>query len=60
MRGIGLVTLLWSEDNEHVPIDYRIYAKNEDGYTKNQHFRDMLKLASHRGLNPEGVVFDSW
>ncbi len=60
LRGVSLVTLLWSKSDEHIPVDYRIYAKKEDGYTKNQHFCEMLKLAHHRGLKPKAVVFDSW
>lgn len=60
VRGIGLVTLLWSRNNEHIPIDYRIYAKREDGYTKNQHVREMLMLARHQGFKPKAVLFDSW
>lgn len=60
LRGIGLITLLWSKGDEHIPVDYRLYAKREDGYSKNQHFCEMLKLAYHRGLKPKAVVFDSW
>lgn len=60
VRGIGLVTLLWSQNDEHLPIDYRIYSKVSDGYTKNQHFQEMLKLADHKGIKPRAVVFDSW
>lgn len=60
VRGIGLVTLLWSQQDEHIPLDYRIYAKAQDGYTKNQHVQEMLRLAHHRGLHPTAVLFDSW
>lgn len=59
-RGIGLVTLLWTKHDEHLPLDYRIYAKKHDGYTKNQHVQEMLRLASHRKVRPKAVVFDSW
>lgn len=60
--GIGLTTLLWtgSDSKEHIPVDFRIYAKDEDGMTKNQHFRQMLTLAKHRGFAPTGVLFDSF
>lgn len=60
VRGVGLVTLLWSQLDEHIPVDFRVYAKSQDGYTKNQHFQAMLTLAHHRGLKPEGVLFDGW
>ena len=60
--GIGLTTLLWTGNDsaEHIPVDFRIYAKDEDGMTKNEHFRQMLTLAKHRGFKPKGVLFDSF
>lgn len=62
IAGIGLVNLVWYglESEECVPIDYRVYDKDTDGKTKNDHFRDMLKLAHDRGLNPDAVVMDAW
>jgi hypothetical protein len=66
VRGIGVTTLLWTnqyqtrKDALHIPIDYRIYAPQEDGYTKNQHFREMVLLSHHRGLSPKMVIIDSW
>ena len=58
--GIGLTTLLWSNTTEHIPIDFRVYAPDQDGYTKNQHAREMLTLAKHKGFTPEMVLMDSW
>lgn len=62
IAGIGLINLLWHglDSEESIPIDYRIYDKDTDGKTKNTHFRDMLKLAKDRGLEPEAVVMDTW
>ena len=61
VKGIGLETLLWTHDNnEHIPVDYRFYAKSTDGKTKNEHFMDMLKMAKHRGFKPGYVLGDSW
>jgi hypothetical protein len=62
IAGIGLVNLLWYDlsKKESVPVDYRIYAKDSDGKTKNTHFCEMLSLAKKRGINPEAVVMDSW
>ena len=60
VKGVGLVTLLWTEHDEHIPIDFRIYAKTQDGYTKNQHFQEMLRLAGYRGFHPQAVLFDTW
>ena len=58
--GINLVTLLWTDGERYIPIDYRIYNKDCDGLTKNDHFRDMLKTAKQRGFVPEFVLFDTW
>lgn len=59
--GIGVTTLLWSGDNnEHIPFDYRLYDKQNDGKTKNDHFREMLIKAKERGFTPKSVLIDSW
>ena len=41
------------------PIDFRIYNK-DNGITKNEYLRDMLKTARNRGFTPKMVMFDSW
>ncbi len=43
-----------------MPVDYRIFDKDRDGKTKNDHFAEMLFEAYQRGFNPELVCFDSW
>lgn len=62
IAGIGLVNLLWHglKSQESVPIDYRVYDKDTDGKSKNEHFREMLKLAKHREIKPSSVVMDAW
>jgi hypothetical protein len=60
VRGIGLVTLLWTDGDRHLPCDYRIYDKASDGKTKNDHFRELLFEAAARGFKPECVLFDGW
>jgi len=60
VMGINLVTLLWTDGERYIPIDYRIYNKGQDGLTKNDHFREMLQMAYQRGFRPECVCFDSW
>lgn len=62
IAGIGLVNLVWHglENEEFVPVDYRVYDKDTDAKTKNDHFRDMLKLSQNRGLTPDAVVVDAW
>lgn len=61
VRGVNVVNILWTNDGaEHIPVDFRLYSKKEDGMTRNQHVQDMLRLARHRGFEPRGVVFDTW
>ena len=61
VRGIGLVNLVHSDGEVFYPIDYRIFAPDQDGKTKNEHFRAMLLNAKHdKGLQAQTVLFDSW
>ncbi len=60
VSGISIITLLWTDGNAIIPIDFRIYDIDVDGKTKNDHFQDMLRKSKERGLNPEIVLFDSW
>jgi putative transposase len=60
VKGINLITLLWTDGIRCVPIDYRVFDKDRDGKTKNDHFAEMLLEAFERGFNPELVCFDSW
>jgi hypothetical protein len=58
VAGINLITLLWSDGVRCIPIDYRVFDKDRDGKTKNEHFSDMMLAAFERGFNPELVCFD--
>lgn len=58
--GINLITLLWTDGDRHVPVDYRLYDKAGDTLTKNDHFHALLRVANERDFAPECVVFDSW
>lgn len=60
VKGIGLVTLVWTDGTQSFPVDYRIYDKEGDALTKNEHFRAMLQTAFTRNFQPYFVLFDSW
>ncbi len=60
VSGINLVTLLWSDGERYIPVDFRIYNKAKDGLTKHDHFRAMLQTAKERGFQPDYILFDSW
>lgn len=60
VKGINLLSLLWTDGKARLPCDFRIYNKKTDGLTKNDHFRAMVHEAQQRGFEPELVAFDSW
>ena len=60
VRGICLLSLIWTDGKICIPIDFRIYCKKKDGKTKNEHLQDMLIIAKRRGFSPKYVMFDSW
>ena len=60
VSGINLITVLWTDGDRAVPTDYRIFDKDTDGRTKNDHFSELVMKAHERGFNPSMVCFDSW
>lgn len=60
VKGINLITLLWTDGEARLPCDFRLYNKGQDGLSKNDHFRAMIQAAQQRGFAPELVAFDSW
>jgi hypothetical protein len=60
VKGINLISMVWSDGDLLMPVDYRVYDKDGDKKTKNDHFQEMLDTAKKRGFTPEAVLFDSW
>ncbi|MBK8508706.1 MAG: transposase [Candidatus Competibacteraceae bacterium] len=61
VRGIGIVNLVHSTGTDDYPIDFRVYAPQADGLTKNEHFRDLLRRAyREKGIQAQTILFDSW
>lgn len=58
--GIDVVNLLWTDGENMVPVNYRVYEPSRDGKTKNDHGREMMGLAKQRDFNPEYVLLDAW
>ncbi|MGH7225005.1 MAG: transposase, partial [Gemmataceae bacterium] len=52
VKGINLLTLVWTDGDRHVPCDYRLYDKVHDGCGKNDLFAQQLRAAKQRGLHP--------
>jgi len=63
VRGIGVVNLVHTsgEDGACYPIDFRIYAKEADGKSKNDHFQEMLlRAVGDKQIKAKTALFDSW
>ena len=63
VRGIGVVNLVHStgRDGDFWPIDFRSYAPDADGKTKNKHFRGMLlRAVADKCLQAKTILFDCW
>jgi SRSO17 transposase len=61
VNGIDVVNLVHSDGETFAPIDYRIYAPDQDGKTKNDHFQEMLIAAKkEKGIQSKTVLMDSW
>jgi len=63
VKGIGVVSLIHSNGpaGDFYPIDYRVYAPDVDGKTKNHHFQEMFTNAiQHKRIRARTILFDSW
>jgi len=63
VRGIGIVNLVHSAGakQDFYPIDFRIYAPDQDGKTKNEHFVEMVRNAIlDKRIQAKRILFDSW
>jgi len=48
-------------EGDFYPIDYRIYAPDQDGKTKKDHFADMVINAVYaKNIKAKRILFDSW
>jgi len=62
VRGIGIVNLVQSagDQQDFYPSDYRIYAPDQDGQTKNEHFSEMvIQAVFAKKLQAKRILFDS-
>ncbi len=63
VKGIGLVNLVHTNgfEGDFYPIDYRVYAPEADGKTKNEHFREMfIRANTDKRIKARNIAFDSW
>ena len=59
-KGITVVTMIWTDGTKMIPVDLRVYNKEHDGKSKNDHFRELLQVAKERGFINPTILFDSW
>jgi hypothetical protein len=45
VKGINLLTLVWTDGDRHIPCDYRLCDKTHDGHSKNDLFAQQLRAA---------------
>jgi DDE superfamily endonuclease len=63
VKGIGVVSLVHSggQGEEFYPIDYRGYAPDVDGKTKNDHCQEMFVNAlDQKQMQARTILFDGW
>jgi hypothetical protein len=63
VRGIGVVSWVHSDgkDADFYPIDYRVYAPDVAGKTKNDHFHGMFVNAiNHKPLKARTILCEGW
>src|SRR5215203_2751172 len=63
VKGIGLVNLVHTNgfEGDFYPVNYRVYNPDEDGKTKNDHFREMFVQAHEsQQIKARNIAFDSW
>jgi len=63
IKGIGVVSLVHSagKDADFYPIDYRVYAPEVEGKTKNDHFQEMfVNAVAQKQIQARMFLFDGW
>jgi DDE superfamily endonuclease len=63
VKGIGVVSLVHSggKEGDFYPIDYRVYAPDVDGKTKNDHLQEMFVHAvDQKQIKARTILFDAW
>jgi Transposase DDE domain len=63
IKGIGVVSLVHSggKDADFYPIDYRVYAPEVDGKTKNDHFQEMfVNAVDQKQIQARTFLFAGW
>ena len=63
VRGIGVVSWVHSagKNEDFYPSDYRVYAPEMDGKTKNDHFHEMfVNAVEQKQIKARMILFEGW
>lgn len=63
VRGIGVVSLVHSggKEEDFYPIDYRVYAPEGEGKTKNDQFHEMfVNAVAQKQHQARTILFEGW
>jgi len=60
IKGIHVVDCIITNGKHIIPIDFRVYDRPNDGKTKNDLCREIIKSLVSMGLNIRYICFDSW
>lgn len=60
VKGVNLITLVYTDaSGVGFPVNFRVY-RHQEGKTKHDYFREMVKECWQWGLRPKWVSADSW
>ncbi|MAE19384.1 hypothetical protein CMK12_10725 [Candidatus Poribacteria bacterium] len=58
VEGLNQITLLWTDSDLSIPIDWPVFDTEKDGKSKNDQLPQMFETARQGGLKPDGVLWD--
>ena len=60
VEGLNLITLVWTDGDLSIPVDWPVFNQEKDGKSQNDHLRQMLETARPPGFKPDCVLWESW
>jgi len=60
VEGINLITLLWTDGDISIPVDWCLFDQESDRLSRNDQLRQMLETAREPGFKPDCLLWDSW
>lgn len=60
VKGISLQSLIWTDGDSIIPVDFRICDNSDDSTKKNDLFKELIKESIKREFKLSYICFDSW